>query len=222
MISKRAVVRSAPACRVNACSLVVMAPMFVMSVVFSGCGEPATKQPPAKAPTAMTSGTELETYLPLVDGHVLQFRAEDQSGNVEQLIARVSRTTPMSGELKLGSTQHVFDYTPDAIRLRSKNAVYLQRPIAVGTSWKGEHGCTASIAAIGRAVDVPAGHFEGCVEVVEPCSDGVTPAQFTTVLCPRGGIVILEVKKGAKSMRASLVSDAPAVDLGKEGVTRIQ
>lgn len=203
--------------------LVVIGLSVAVTFGAAACQGSVASEPKSKAAApALTSGTELEAYLPLVNNNVLQFRTEDQSGNIETLLAKVVRTTGGSAELKIGDTRHVFDYLADAIRLRSKDVVYLQKPIAVGTRWPGEHGCTASIASVSRTVDVPAGHFERCVEVVEPCNDAVVAATYTTVLCPGAGIALLEVKKGAKLMRASLVSNAPPVDLGQDSVRRIQ
>ena len=199
-------------------SSVTLAVLYV-----TGCTEP--KSPPTQnkntAPV-FNSGSALESYLPLVNGHVVKFKTEDQDGKIEQILGKVIRTTANTAELRIGATAHIFKYTPNAILLRSKEAVFLKAPIAVGTAWTGEHGCPATIASTTRVAEVPAGVFNRCVEVVETCQQAVRPAVFTTVLCPGKGIVLLEAKQGSKFDRASLVSNEPAVDIGGEGLRRIE
>ncbi len=150
--------------------------------------------------------------------------AETDSGEQEALVVRVSRTEAGGGTLHLPGGNKHFEYQADGVLLtRSAGApVYvLKQPLTVGNRWRGEHGGTVEIFEVNASVSVPAGHYSGCVTTVEQ-RGGDRPLRVTTIFCPEVGIVLLEATSGAQLERAALESYGPPVDIGPDGVRRLQ
>jgi hypothetical protein len=101
--------------------------------------------------------------------------------------------------------------------LTGTGSYVLKMPLEVGNSWRGEHGGTTRVAEVGVSVNVPAGHFDGCVLTVEE-RFGDRPARYATTFCPDVGIVALEASSGAEAERAELKSYAPPVYIGPDGI----
>jgi hypothetical protein len=150
--------------------------------------------------------------------------ATDANGEPGVLLARVRRMDAQHGDLVMGGDTKRFEYAADGVRLLRSGgqspAYLLLEPFQTGTSWRGEHGGTVEVAAAGIAVDVPAGHFEGCLQTVEQ-RGGDRPLRVATTFCPEVGIVVLEASTGEHVERAELRSYGPPVDLGPDGVTRL-
>ncbi|MBW2454669.1 MAG: hypothetical protein JRI68_09165 [Deltaproteobacteria bacterium] len=196
------------------------------ALLISACGPPAEPSTPGAGPgtgAALTSGTALERLFPLQDRHVYQYVAETDSGEQEDLVARVSRSEAGGGTLQLPGGRKQFRYQPDGVVLTRPTGapVYvLKQPLTPGTSWRGEHGGTVEIVAVDASVTVPAGVFTGCVTTVEQ-RGGDRPLRVATTFCPDVGIVQLEATSGAQLERASLKSYGPPVDIGPDGVRRL-
>ena len=138
-------------------------------------------------------------------------------------MARVTRNEPRFGELAMAGNNKRFEYADDGVRLLRSGAApayVLKEPLQQGASWRGEHGGMVEIVAVATTVDVPAGHFEGCVQTVEQ-RGGDRPLRVATTFCPDVGIVLLEASSGANMERAELKSYGPPVDLGPAGVRRL-
>lgn len=195
---------------------------FAIPLAFAvaGCAEPAPPPPAVPvSPAAPTSGTELEVFFPLVDGHLYTYATEsdDEAG---RLVVRARRSGGDRGALITGSTVREFAYVADGVVLERPDAspVYvLKSPLSPGSEWRGEHGGTVAIAEVGATVTVPAGTFERCVKTVER-RGGDRPVQVATSFCPEVGIVLLEAASGEQLERASLESYGPPVDIGPGGV----
>lgn len=197
----------------------------------AGCGAASPSAPPQDVWTAppvghpdASSGLDIERFFPLVDGHIYNYTTMGESGDTGMLIARVSRTSESSGELRFPSGAKRFEYTPEGVRIASGSgagAFVLKTPLSAGTAWRGEHGGQARIDAVDVSIQLPAGDFTGCLRTVEE-RGGDLPARYTTVFCPDVGVVSLEATAGMSFERAELKSYAAPVDLGPDGVRRVE
>lgn len=171
----------------------------------------------------LASGTALERYFPLVDGMLYHYVTENEMGEAGLLIARAGRTSERGGQLHFPTGSKRFEYVPDGITvLVDGNPTYvLKQPLAVGATWRGEHGGTTRVLSITASVEVPQGHFEGCVQTLEERL-GDRPVRYATTFCPGVGVVMLEAASGASLERASLKSYAAPFDVGLDGVDRFQ
>lgn len=174
----------------------------------SACGGGERPATPITAPGGASPSSAGELYFPLEDGNIYHYVTRENA-DTGMLVARVVRTDATHGELHTGRVTKRFVYAPDGVRYDGGPLV-IKTPIELGTSWKGEHDGTTTITGIDAAVTVPAGTFAGCVVTTE--EGGRTPgARYTTTLCPKVGIVLLEVAAGGTSLRAELKSYGPPV-----------
>lgn len=177
-----------------------------------------------RAPTGMTdakSTSPLEEFFPLVDGNVYLYQTTNEVGEPGVLVARVHREDSDHGELKYAKGAKRFAYHPDGVVLEEGGAYVLKGPLAAGTSWRGEHGGTSKILAVNVTAEVPAGKFEGCVQVLEDQIAG-KPTRYATTFCKGIGVVMLEIGSGGNFERAELKSYAPPEDVGPDGTTKFQ
>jgi hypothetical protein len=182
--------------------------------------DPALSSAPATASAApILSGFPIERFFPIVDGHIYSYETMSEAGDKGVLITRAARVSPRAGELRSGTSARRFSYTEEGVLSDATGAFILKEPLAVGASWRGEHGGVTRITSIDKAALVPAGRFTGCVETVEE-RRGDRPVRYATTFCPGVGVVALEAEAGAALERAELKSYAPPVTLGPDGVTR--
>jgi hypothetical protein len=198
---------------------------LAVMATLSCCSGKGAEDPTAGNAEAATfaSGTPLERLFPLVDQAVYQYVLETDDGQ-DVLLGRVARTGANRGTLHLPGGTKLFEYAPEGVKLVSAEwgPVYvLKQPLSLGQSWRGEHGGTVEVIAVDAAVDVPAGHYEGCVQTLET-RGGDRPLRVATTFCPDTGIVLLEAAAGAALERAALKSYGPPVAIGPDGVRRIQ
>jgi len=186
-----------------------------------GCGGGAPPPAAAAAPAPVVdSGTDLERFFPLVDGHLWHYDTALGEGEQGRLVVRAERTSAEEGALATGGDVKRIRFTPEGVLLSDglrEGSFLLKRPLEVGASWRGEHGGISQVAEVGRRVTVPAGTFEGCVHVVER-RGGDRPMQVDTIYCPDVGMVELEASAGDQVQGAVLRSYGPPVDLGPDGV----
>lgn len=199
-----------------------------MLVALAGCGGSGAASPAWLAPSAegrkdVASGTPLERFFPLVDGMVYHYVTESELGTQGLLIARVARTDDKLGELRFPAGAKRFRFVPDGIVLEaSAGPIYLlKEPLTIGASWRGEHGGVTRVLTTSAAVDVPAGHFDGCVQTLEE-RKGDRPVRYATTYCPAVGVVMLEAASGASLERAVLKSYAAPQQMKPDGLERIQ
>src|SRR5580692_1351730 len=158
---------------------------------------------PSEGQKDVASGTPVERFFPLVDGMVYNYATMNEVGEEGMLIARVFRADPKHGELRFPKGTKQFEFAAEGIVLAGSEGGYvLKTPIAVGTSWRGEHGGQSRILKIDAAVDPPAGHYDGCVQTLEE-RGGDRPMKWATTFCPDVGVVLLEVATGGNYERAS-------------------
>lgn len=162
-------------------------------------------QAPSESPVAKTANdaSAADVYFPLEDGRIYAYDTRE-GGDTGMLVAKVRRADSTHGELRLSNATKRFVYERDGVRYDT--GIYiLKTPIAVGTSWPGEHGGTTSIEAIDAKVDVPAGKYGACVRTVE--RGGRPPGStYASTYCPTVGMVLLEVNALGNEARAALKS----------------
>ena len=132
------------------------------------------------------------------------------------LIMQVHRPRPKVVELNVGGKIRRLDLTDEGVKIVGGGWL-LKKPLEVGATFVGVNG-PVRVKSIHTTADVPAGHFEECVETEE-----VSPAARTiTSFCPLVGIAFLEVESMAvdnpERVTARLKSHGKRVDLGRDGV----
>jgi hypothetical protein len=157
--------------------------------------------PVATKPAA--SGSSVEQFFPLEEGRIYHY-VTSEGGETGMLVAKVHRTDPTHGELRLSNATKRFVFSPDSVAYDT-GAFILKGPIAVGTSWPGEHGGTTRIATVDAAPKVPSGTYASCVQTVE---EGGRPpgAKYVTTYCPGVGMVLLEIQVAGGEAKAELKS----------------
>lgn len=202
---------------------------LVALLALAGCGGGPTEAPAWLAPTDgavkkdIASGTALERFFPLVDGMVYQYTTENEMGEQGLLMARVVRSSERSGELRYPTRSRRIDYQPDGVmaEINGDRVYILKEPLSAGASWRGEHGGTTRVLSVSATAEVPAGHFDGCVQTLEERL-GDHPVKYATTFCPGVGVVLLEAATGANFERAALKSYAAPMEMAPDGVDRFR
>ncbi len=203
----------------------------LVALSIAACGDPPASV--AKAPGWVSteggkrgarSSFACESWFPLVEGKLYQYATRTGDGTPGILGARVHRTSDTLGELRMPAGTRRFQYGPEGLHTLDKNGVWVfvfKLPVDPGVTWRGEHGGKTRWEAGGLAVDVKAGHFDGCGRVVEE-RGGDRPARFVTTFCPKVGVVLLEASQGETEERAELTYFGEPFDVGPEGTKRVQ
>jgi len=162
----------------NRSSLLLLGSMALPCTALACAGGQAPATPPAPKPAA-ASGSSVEPYFPLEEGRIYHY-VTSEGGEPGMLVAKVHRTDATRGELRLSNTTKRFVFSPEGVAYDT-GAFILKAPIAVGTSWPGEHGGTTRIATVDAAPQVAAGTYASCVQTVEEGGrpPGVRPARST-------------------------------------------
>lgn len=174
----------------------------VVSVCAEGCGD---GKPPAAplAPTKPESGSSVEQYFPLEEGKLYNY-VTTENGETGMLVAKVHRTDPAHGELRLSNATKRFVYSREGVAYDT-GVFILKAPLDVGATWPGEHGGTTKVTAIDASAKVIAGTYGSCVTTVE---EGGRPpgSKYGTTYCPGVGMVLLEISVPSGKARAELKS----------------
>ncbi len=207
-------------------ALLVIGSLTALAACGAGAGSPT--EPPAwlaasSGKTSFSSGTPLERFFPLIDGMIYHYLTENEMGEPGLLIARAGRTSNSGGQLLFPTGSRRFEYAADGITVTvdGSPAYVLKQPLAIGATWRGEHGGTTRVLSTTATVDVPQGHYDGCVQTLEE-RGGDRPVKYATTFCPAVGVVLLEAASGASLERASLKSYAAPIEVGLEGTDRFQ
>lgn len=178
-----------------------LATALVLSASAVSCG--GTQEVAAPAVAKPASGSAVEQYFPLEEGRIYHY-VTSEAGETGMLVAKVHRTDATHGELRLSNATKRFVFSPDGIAYDTGTFI-LKGPIAVGSSWPGEHGGTTRIATVDAAPKVQAGAYASCVQTVE---EGGRPpgSKYVTTYCPGVGMVLLEIQAAGGEARAELKS----------------
>lgn len=188
---------------------------LAFSLFMAACG--AAPRGNSAGALGARSPIPIPRLFPLNEGFIHNYTTRSDEGQPASLLARAARTGPSSGELRWGSSSRRFEFKQDGVVNSATGAYVLKDPIAVGASWRGDHGITR-VTSVDASPVVPAGRFTSCVETVEE-RGGDSPLRLLTVYCPDVGIVIFEASSGMDAARVELKSYAPPVDVGPDGLT---
>jgi hypothetical protein len=179
----------------------------------------ATSGTKAPAPARITSGTPLERFLPLHEGHRYLYEFETSDGARGLLPVVHRRVDATHGSWQLSGGGNDFEYVADGVlTFGSGGATHLLKaPLTPGTTWRGGNQSTVAVQRIEVALTVPAGRFEGCVETSET-RGGDAPLAIVAVYCPEVGMVERSIASGGRKERLVLKSYGPPIDLGPDGV----
>jgi hypothetical protein len=185
--------------RLGGCSAVVAASLLGLF----GCGDVKPADAPNAPAKAAASGSTVEQFFPLEEGRLYSY-VTTEGTETGMLVAKVHRTDPTHGELRLSNATKRFVYSPEGVAYDT-GAFILKAPLEVGKTWPGEHGGTTRVAKTDAAPKVLAGSYSGCVQTVE---EGGRPpgAKFTTTYCPGVGMVSLVVEAPGAEAKAELKS----------------
>ncbi len=188
--------------RTQPAPLAVRSSRLLLVGFLAACGSDGAK-PPATPTAPVTSPSSLEIYFPLEEGKIYHYHTREGS-ETGMLVAKVHRSSPSLGELRMSNATKRFAYTPEGIRYVD-GAWILKAPAEVGNAWPGEHGGTTTIVATDVSVDVPAGRYTSCLRTVE---EGGRPpgSRYEHTYCPGVGMVLLVVTVPGAEARAELVS----------------
>lgn len=182
----------------------VFSSLFAALAVACGSPGPAPAAPggPAAAPP---SGSPVESYFPLVQGHMYTYATRDgaETGTVSMRVERGDATHGKLVVVGSGSAKR-FVYEKDGVAYEG-GAYILKAPLEVGTSWPGEHGGSAQIAKTDLTMTAGGKTYGSCIQTVE---DGTRPpgARYTTTYCPGVGMVLFEVVTNVGDARGELTS----------------
>ena len=175
--------------------------VVLLGLACAACGDP--KPPEVPVATKPASGSSVETYFPLEEGKMYNY-VTSENGETGMLVAKVHRTDPAHGELRLSNATKRFVFSPEGVAYDT-GVFILKGPVEVGKSWPGEHGGTTRVTTIDAAPKVLAGNYSSCVQTVE---EGGRPqgSKYTSTYCPGVGMVLLEVSVAGGEGRAELKS----------------
>jgi hypothetical protein len=180
----------------------------------------------ARGDADASSGTAGERWFPLKDGTLYHYKTEVLGDNVStgMLVAKVHRPSGSRGELRKPAGTQVFDFVPGGIATQTKTgapAFLLKLPLDPNTQWLGPHGGVTKLSQQNLTVTLDFGTFNGCIST-EELRGGDSPLRIVTTLCPEVGITSLEVSQGGGVERARLVYFGPPIDIGGEGLQRVE
>lgn len=168
-------------------SPLALAAVLLAPALVAGCGGA-----PVRTTTVRTGPLTARDLYPLGEDYIWTYDIDTQTGIPTLGIRRVIRATPPTYVLQFDAerAEHTYELREGGIYDVESDAWLLRDPIAVGTTWPSQGGRTARITEVARDVDIPAGHFEDCIEVRETGSE--TGPDLITVYCPDQGPVIIE------------------------------
>lgn len=171
--------------RWNGLSLALSVGLLV--VVGSGCGG-------GGGTTAHREPLTARSLYPMGPHYVWTFDIDTQTGmsslGITRVIAMEGQAVRIAAD---GGEQHTYELRAEGIYRPETSTWLLRDPIAVGQEWPSTLGRTAHVTSVSEVVDVTAGHFTDCVEVVEDGGD--SGLHVRTVYCQGIGPVIVESRQ---------------------------
>jgi hypothetical protein len=168
----------------------------VVAVAVVGCG--SSRGAASSPQEAALPESPVSRFLPLVDGNIWAFDAEDdENGGKGMFVTRVRRLPGPRFSLMSSQGSHVLEVRADGIVREDSKAYVLRAPLSAGAAWPGENGATVHVSALDRIVEIPAGKFVGCVETIEeitPKPGKSPPRRVTTTYCPDVGIALIHAE----------------------------
>lgn len=150
----------------------------VASALLAACASAPSPKPaaPALSPARL---------YPMPAGSAWSYDVETGEGPPVLAITRVIESAPDRATVQSGESTIAYVLRADGIFREDRGGYLLKSPIHVGASWPSGGGVQASVQRTDVALETKAGHFSGCVEVLEQGSP--SGAVVTTTYCPDVG-----------------------------------
>jgi hypothetical protein len=124
---------------------------------------------------------------PLALGSAWSYDVETGDGEPVLAITKVSEAGEGWAGVLGGESVRRYELRPDGLFQPELGGYLLRAPIALNARWDAGRGVTATVAAVGIAVETAAGKFGGCATVREEGAQ--SGAVVTTTYCPDVGPV---------------------------------
>jgi hypothetical protein len=164
-------------------------------VVLAGCASA-----PAVAPSAALTP---ERLYPMVGGSAWSYDVDAGEGPPVLAISRVTEASNGQATVQGGEGGTHYELRPDGIYRTERDGYLLKAPIRAGAQWPSGGGMQATIQRVAVAIDIPAGRFNDCVEVLEQGS--ASGAVISTTYCPGVGpvqvISSMQLQLGQQTVR---------------------
>ncbi len=160
-----------------------------LAALILGCGWLACggcASGPRAAPAPSSPLTPQRLY-PLIAGSAWSYDVDTGDGAPVLAIARVTEASADRATVQGGEGATHYSIRPDGLFREERGGYLLKAPIHEGAHWPSGGGMQARVEHMHVALDTPAGHFSGCVEVVEQGS--TSGAVIATTYCPDVGPV---------------------------------
>jgi hypothetical protein len=109
-------------------------------------------------------------------------------------------------EVRTGRSTVHYEVCADGIRIASQDAWLFRAPLEEGATWPSPGRRTATLLSTSVDARAPAGHFFGCIEVLE--TGGKLDLEVTTVYCPGVGPVSVRSTMRSKSSNRTVTVSA--------------
>jgi len=206
--------------------------LLLSCVLLLGCAGSASDsassswQSGDKGVEGASSGTDGERWFPLKEGTLYHYKTEVLGDTVSTglLVAKVHRSGAKTGELRKPAGTQKFKFAAGGIATTTKTgapAFLLKLPLDPNAEWLGPHGGVTKLKQQNLTVTLDFGTFANCLST-EELRGGDRPLRIVTTLCPDVGITSLEVTQGGGVERAQLVYFGPPIDIGAEGLQRVE
>lgn len=178
-----------------------------------------TQTPASNTPSGASQPRQIVSeWLPLENDSVLEFDTSVE-GTQERgrLVMQVRRAHGNLVELNVAGKVRRLEVKPEGVAIATGGWL-LKQPMTVGSSFQGLNG-RVTIVSVDRSLDVPAGHFTGCIQTEEKTATSVTRTDY----CRATGItrLVVEASINGELRReiAELRFHGPRIDLGPEKTT---
>ncbi|HEX9294260.1 MAG TPA: hypothetical protein VF881_00440 [Polyangiaceae bacterium] len=170
---------------------------MLVAALSLGCGSSQSTSPAAQGDAKLPE-SPVSRYLPLIDGTIWAYDAEDdETGNRGMFVTKARRLPGPRFSLTSGQSAHIVEVRSDGLAHADTKNYVLKAPLSAGAQWPGERGSVVRVSAVDRVVEVPAGKFVGCIDTIEelPAPAGKDPLRrVTATYCPDVGIVLLHAE----------------------------
>jgi hypothetical protein len=144
----------------------------------------------AAQPPAAGDRLSVDRLYPLRSGAAWSYDVDTGMGPPVLAVTRVTAVSASEVEMAIGASRIRYERRPEGLYWPDRQAFVLRAPLHEGARWDAGKGATAEVRSVDRSLDTPAGHFQGCVEIVESGGEGEKVVR--TVFCPDVGPVVVE------------------------------
>ncbi len=151
----------------------------------AGCG----------AATPRSAGLDSDRLIPrnlypMHDGYVWSYNVDTGTGMNTFAVSRVVSVEGSRVAISNGGEELLYELREEGIFRPQSGTWLLKAPIEVGATWETSGGLEARVVSVTEHVSVPAGEYDGCVEIVEEGGD--SGRRIRTIYCAGVGPTVIE------------------------------